>query len=109
MEKRWKTSACTVCGNRSMRSVADQSGSLKRNADWMPASACGKNAVAISVNACVRSAVSRKPLSADTPTNPRTDFARATSMRGKVQFVSPSDWLRSSRSWMTCRSETGWP
>jgi hypothetical protein len=64
---------------------------------------------AISVNDCVRPAVSRKPASADTATNPRTDFAFATSMRGSVQFVSPSAWLRSRRSWTTCRSETGWP
>ena len=46
--------------------------------------------MAISVSACVRSGVRRKPASADTPTWPRTDFAFATSMRGSVQFVSPS-------------------
>jgi hypothetical protein len=49
------------------------------------------SAVAISVSDSVRSGVRRKPASDEMPTNPRTDFAWATSMRGKVQFVWPSD------------------
>ena len=68
--------------------MAAQAASLRRNAVWMFASFFGKNAVAISVSPCVRSGVRRKPASAETPTCPRVDFARVTSMRGNTHVAS---------------------
>ena len=41
---------------------------------------------------------SRNPGSDETPTNPRTDFARTTSIRGRLQFVSANASLRSIRT-----------
>src|SRR5947207_1464965 len=62
-----------------------------RKAACRPVTLRGKKAVAISVSDCVRSAVRRKPASADAPTFPRTDLALATSMRGSGQLAAPSE------------------
>ena len=61
------------------------------------------------VRSLVRPGVSRNPASAETPTNPRTDFAAITSTRGNAQFVSPSGLLCSRCNCTNCRPETGCP
>ena len=89
MENKCSTSAWTVWGKRSTRRVACQAASLTRNAVCKPVTRFEKKAVAISVSPCVRSAVRRKPGSADTPISPRTDLARVTSNRGSGPAERP--------------------